>query len=144
MYMKSMILLSLDLLKKLDGCLIQLFTGEIYRISEDCLVKQEVRLVANDIMYLDTKENETLTVSRYQQIWRLYNPMQDLAAERNEISDFLCLTNQGIYQLLPEIVDELDLYGLALTRPKQYKFIKELRGYLGYYKKIDLSWYFNS
>nr|WP_321386422.1 hypothetical protein [uncultured Enterococcus sp.] len=142
--MKSMILLSLDLLKKLDGCLIQLFTGEIYRISEDCLVKQEVRLVANDIMYLDTKENETLTVSRYQQIWRLYNPMQDLAAERNEISDFLCLTNQGIYQLLPEIVDELDLYGLALTRPKQYKFIKELRGYLGYYKKIDLSWYFNS
>lgn len=142
--MKSMILLSFDLLKKLDGCLIQLFTGEIYRISESWLLKQEIRLIKGDVMYLDTGESETFTVSRYRQIWRLYNPMQELVAERNESTYFLMLTDQGMQQLLPEIVDELDLYGLALTRPKQYKFIKELRGYLGYYRKIDLTWYFNS
>jgi hypothetical protein len=142
--MKSMILLSFDLLKRLDGCLIQLRTGEIYRISESYLLKQEIRLINGDVMYLDTEESETFTVCRYLQIWRLYNPMQELAAERNEITDSLKLTEQGIQQLLPEVVDELDLFGLALSRPKQYKFIKELRGYLGYYRKIDLSWYFNS
>lgn len=142
--MKSMILLSFDLLKRLDGCLIQLFTGEIYRISEGCLLKQEIRLVNGDVMYLDTGESETFTVSCYRQIWRLYNPVQELVAERNENADPLMLADQGMQQLLPEAVDELDLSGLALTRPKQYKFIKELRGYLGYYKKIDLSWYFNS
>lgn len=142
--MKSMILLSLDLLQRLDGCLVQLFSGEIYRISEAQLIKQEVRLIVGEVMYLDTQMKEAFTVTQYQQILRLYSPVQELVAERRERQDLLVLTDQGLQQLLPESVDELDLYGLALTRPKQYKFIKNLRGYLGYYRKFDLSWYFNS
>lgn len=142
--MKPMILVSLNLLKRMDGCLVQLFTGEIYRITEGCLLKQKMQLINGDVMYLDTEESETFTVNRYWQIYRLYNPILELVAERHESNDSLVLTDLGLQKISPESVDELDLYGLSLTRPKQYKFIKELRGYLGYYKKIDLGWYFNS
>lgn len=143
--MKHTILLSFDLLKRLD-CIAQFFTGEIYRISKGVLVKQKILLIDGEILFLDMIEKRAFTVNFYKQINRLYSPVKELVAERAETSDLLTLTEAGLQQLIPKEKKEDDfiLFGLALTNPKQYKFIKEIRGYLGYYKKIDLSWYFDS